>query len=291
MREVLDRETQLMDYEEDETLQTRPLAPPKPFKNTKQHFRVGQLTDTGQVRRTNQDACLTFVALPEVTDSTPSIGFFVVADGMGGHRNGEIASSVTVQTLASQVLERIIIPHLNGHDHSADEMTIPEVLVEAMDAANDAVQQQVQDGGTTATCAVVRGDIAYIAHVGDSRAYLIADDNMELITRDHSLVRRLQELGQLTAEEAEVHPNRNVLYRAIGQGEALEIDTVTRRLPPESLLLLCSDGMWGVVGDPRIAAILEETADPQEACDRLVEAANIGGGPDNITAVLVQMPE
>lgn len=278
-------------YEEDETLQTRPLAPPKPFKNPKQHFRVGQLSDVGQMRSTNQDACLTFIALPDVNNNPPPIGFFVVADGMGGHHNGEVASTVTVQTLVSYVLRDIISPHLDGREPSADQKTVSEALVEAMTTANATVQQQVEDGGTTATCAVVRGDLAYIAHVGDSRAYLISEGNIELITRDHSLVRRLQELGQLTAEEAKIHPNRNVLYRAIGQGEALEIDTVTRRLPPQSRLLICSDGMWGVLGDERMIEILEEYEDPQEACNRLVEEANMSGGPDNITAVLVQMPE
>jgi serine/threonine protein phosphatase PrpC len=127
--------------------------------------------------------------------------------------------------------------------------------------------------------------------VGDSRAYLISDSNMELITRDHSLVRRLQELGRLTSEEAEVHPQRNVLYRALGQGETMDTDAATRRLPPGSRLLLCSDGMWGVVGDERIAAILDEVDSPQEACNLMVEEANARGGPDNITAVLMQMPD
>lgn len=275
--------------DEDETLQTRPLAPPRPFKNTRQHLRVGQATDPGQVRSNNQDACLSFIAMPDVTDSPAPIGFFVVADGMGGHDNGEIASTLAVQTLAKHVLSEVIVPHLSGA--GPGRRTISEVLNEAMSAANRAVQKRISDGGTTATCAVVRGDEAHLAHVGDSRAYLIADGTMELITRDHSLVRRLQELGQLTAEEAEVHPQRNVLYRAIGQGESLEIDTVTRRLPPSSRLLLCSDGMWGVVGEQRMMAILEEYDDPQEACDRLINEANASGGPDNITIVLVQMPD
>src|SRR5690606_17923075 len=144
---------------------------------------------------------------------------------------------------------------------------------------------------TKATCAVDLWECALMAHVGDSSAYLIADGTMELITRDHSLVRRLQELGQLTAEEAEVHPQRNVLYRALGQDESLEIDTVTRRLPPASRLMLCSDGMWGVVGDARMRELLDEHDDPQEACDRLVAEANMNGGPDNITVVLIQMPD
>ena len=153
-----------------------------------------------------------------------------------------------------------------------------------MAEANEAVQMKVPSGGTTATCGIIRGDLAYIAHVGDSRAYLISEGNMELITRDHSLVRRLQELGQLTPEEAEVHPQRNVLYRAIGQGEGVEVDAATRRMPPSSRLLLCSDGLWGVIGDEKLAEILEQYEDPQEACEQMIALANTLGGPDNITA-------
>lgn len=272
-------------------LQTRPLPPPKEFVTPNRRMKFGSASDVGQVRNNNQDACLTILASAENIADPPPIGLFVVADGMGGHHDGEQASAVTTQTLAQYVINEVILPHLEGQEPTADQKTIPEVLTEAMIAANQVVQAQVPNGGTTATCAVIRGDLAYVAHVGDSRAYLMTDSNMELVTRDHSLVRRLQELGQLTPEEAEVHPQRNVLYRAIGQGDTLEVDAATRRLPPSSLLLLCSDGLWGVISDEQIAAILQEFDDPQEACDQLVAMANANGGPDNITAVIVQMPE
>jgi serine/threonine protein phosphatase PrpC len=274
-----------------EPLKTRPLPPPKPFSSTHRRIKFGQASDMGQVRNNNQDACLSIMATAELMGNPPPIGFFVVADGMGGHRDGELASATAVQTLAKHILEEIVLPHVDGRERTADQKTIPEVLAEAMQAANEAVQAQISDGGTTATCAVVRGDLTYIAHVGDSRAYLITDDKLELITRDHSLVRRLQELGQLTSEEAEVHPQRNVLYRALGQSESLEVDAATRRLPPSSKLLLCSDGLWGVVGDEKMMEILKENEKPQEACDKLVALANTLGGPDNITVVLMQMPE
>jgi serine/threonine protein phosphatase PrpC len=281
-----------VDEEDTQPLQTRPLAPPQPFQGAIRRIEYGQASDVGQVRDNNQDACLTMVITPELTGGPPPIGVFIVADGMGGHHDGELASAIAVQTIARHIVDDVIGPHIDGSsERSSDQMTIPEVLAEAMSAANQAVQQRVPDGGTTATCAIVRGDLAYIAHVGDSRAYLISDGNMELITRDHSLVRRLQELGRLTSEEAEVHPQRNVLYRALGQGDTMDTDAATRRLPPGSRLLLCSDGMWGVVGDDRIAAILDEVDSPQEACNLMVEEANARGGPDNITAVLMQMPD
>ncbi len=272
-------------------LKTRPLEPPKPFTTTSRRIRVGIASDVGQARTSNQDAALVFMASAEMAGNPPPVGFMVVADGMGGHHDGELASALAVQTLARYIINEIIIPHLDGREYSAEQRTIPEVLADSMHAANRAVQEHVPDGGTTATCAVIRGDLAYIAHVGDSRAYLISEGSIELVTRDHSLVRRLQELGQLTAEEAEVYPHRNVLYRAIGQGESLEVDAATRRLPPSSSLLLCSDGLWSTVSERKILEVLREHPDPQDACDQLVAAANAKGGPDNITVVLMQMPD
>ncbi len=273
-------------------LQTRPLPPPRAFITNTRRVLYGLASDVGQSRSNNQDASLAFMAVTEMVGSPPAIGFFIVADGMGGHHDGELASAVTVQTLSRRIVDEIVMPHFMGIERTADQKTIPEVLADSMDAANTMVQERVPNGGgTTATCTVIRGDLAYIAHVGDSRAYLVSDGNLELITRDHSLVQRLVELGQITPEEAKVHPQRNVLYRAIGQGETLEVDAATRRLPPSSRLLLCSDGLWGVIGDEKIGEILAECSDPQEACDRMIAAANGKGGPDNITAVLVQMPD
>lgn len=274
-------------------LQTRPLEPPKAYSTDQpsKQIRWGIASDVGRVRNNNQDGSLTLVASAEVTGNPPAIGLFMVADGMGGHKDGEHASAVTVQTLAQFVVQQIVLPQLESRELSSDMKTIPEVLAEAMEAANVAVQAHVPNGGTTATAAVIRGDLAYIAHVGDTRAYLITEGHMELVTRDHSLVRRLQELGQLTDEEAEVHPQRNVLYRAIGQGDSLEVDAATRRLPPSSRLLICSDGLWGVVSEEKIVQVLTECSEPQEACQRLITVANDNGGPDNITAVLVQMPD
>ena len=271
-------------------IHTRRLGPPKSFTTTSRRVRFGVNSDVGG-RGNNEDSALTIVLNVEITGAPPPLAIFMVADGMGGHQDGEQASSITTRTVAHYVMNEIMLPQLQEELPNADQKTIPEVLVEAMGAANRAVQDQVPGGGTTATCAVVRGDLAYFAHVGDSRAYLIAEGNLELVTRDHLLVRRLQELGQLTAEEADAHPQRNVLYRAVGQSDALEIDAATRRLPPGARVLLCSDGLWGVLGDSRIASIMAATGDPQEACDRLIAATNESGGQDNITAILFQMPE
>lgn len=274
----------------DTPLQTRPLPPPTPFSGSSKLIRYGQVSDIGRTRDINQDAALALLASPDMASDPPAIGFFVVADGMGGHHDGELASAIAVQTITHRVLTDIITPHLDAREYSSEQKTIPEVLTEAIHEAHHAVLDRVTDGGTTATCAVIRGDLAFIAHVGDSRAYLIAEGSLEVITRDHSLVKRLQELGTLTSAEAEVDPRRNVLYRAVGQGEIAEVDTATRRLPPGSKLMICSDGLWGVIGDGRIAEIVAAHPDAQEACETMVAEANERGGPDNVTVLLVEMP-
>jgi len=140
------------------------------------------------------------------------------------------------------------------------------------------------------TAALVLGQQLTIAHVGDSRAYLLYNDQrMEPVTRDHSLVRRLEELGQITSAEAAVHPQRNVLYRAVGQGETLEPDMVTTPFPMGGYLLLCSDGLWGLVTDDEMRRIVYESPTMQRACQSLVNSANGAGGPDNISVILVQL--
>jgi serine/threonine protein phosphatase PrpC len=271
-------------------IHTRKLSPPKEYTTSASRMKIGITSNIGG-RGNNEDAALAILINAELTGSPPPLGLFVVADGMGGHQDGEHASAITTRTLAQFIINDVVLPQLEDRGPNSDQKTIPEVLSEAMAAANASVQEQVPGGGTTATCAVIRGDLAFIAHVGDSRAYLFADGNLEVITRDHLLVRRLQELGQLTAQEADTHPQRNVLYRAIGQSETLEIDAATRRLTPSSRMLLCCDGLWGVIGDDGIRAVLTECPDPQEACDRLIDAANASGGQDNITAVIIQMPD
>src|SRR5690606_5445425 len=129
------------------------------------------------------------------------------------------------------------------------------------------------------------GDLAYIAHVGDSRIYLYTKDGLEQLTRDHSLVQRLIELDQLTQEEAAEHPQKNVLYRALGQSENIEVDTLTRRLPPKARLLLCSDGLWNQVPERDIQEIVKQSNNPQDACNKLVALANKHGGMDNVTVI------
>jgi len=268
-----------------DTIKTQPvnMAPKRLVLGVAQHV--------GRVRTHNEDVLLVFTGELAGLESMPHFGLFVVADGMGGHALGERASSLAARNLARYALEGVLPSLLADPQGDADRPSLTEVMESAMNAANKAVFAGVPEGGgTTLTCALVIGEQVVLSHVGDSRAYIITPDAFEQITRDHSLVQRLQELGQLSAAEAAVHPQRNVLYRAVGQGEGLEVDVDTRRLPSGSVLLLCSDGLWGLVPDERMQALVRQSPNPQAACEALVAAANAAGGPDNITAVMIQVP-
>jgi len=270
---------------------TRPLPPLETvILQPGQRICFGQLSDPGMVRGNNQDALFSLLLSGASSDELPDVGVFMVADGMGGHQEGERASAITTRTVAGYVLREVVLALLEQRLNDPERASIAEVLRAAVHEANDAVNEQIPEGGTTATVTVILGDLAHIAHVGDSRAYLFSEGSLEQITRDHPLVQRLIELDQLTPEEAAEHPQRNVLYRAIGQSETLDVDAITRRLPPRSHLLLCSDGLWNMVAEETIAEVIEKHSDPQRACAELVQLANDRGGPDNISVILVQMP-
>lgn len=261
-----------------------------PARPVPSRFDVGWATDVGRMRNRNEDSVLVITAAQDGDDARPSFGLFVLADGMGGHRSGEVASSLAARVAAHHIARHCYLPALMGEDHGADQPALTEVLIDAVRAANRAVAQRVPGGGTTLTCALVLNSQAYIAHVGDTRAYLLSEDGLEQITHDHSLVERLVQTGQLTREEATSHPQRNVLYRSVGQNEQLDVDTHVRKIPSGHCLLLCSDGLWDMVGAADIAGTVREAASPQGACDRLVSAANQAGGRDNVTLILWRSP-
>ena len=272
-------------------LRTRPLSDPESAPVTEHGLLHAVATDVGRSRQINQDSALALALNLETFETSPVMGVFIVADGMGGHHDGEQASAIAVRTIASDILDTLILPQIGST--SSDEPTpgrVMSIMSDAMNQANQAVQLNAPNSGTTATVAVVIGSKLHITHVGDSRAYLVTPEGIEALTRDHSLVKRLQELGQLSEEDLEHHPQRNVLYRAIGQGDSLEVDENSRYLPPGSRLVLCSDGLWGVLGDTRLGQ-LARVPDLRAACRGLIQEANDRGGPDNITVVIVQAPE
>lgn len=267
---------------------TQPLSQETSLTSQVESIAFGQSSDVGQVRTNNQDSAFSYFFSSDSLDEHPNLGVFIVADGMGGHHDGEKASAITIRTIGSVITQNIYLPML-GNAEGEDRPPITDAMVSAVHKANAKVLENVPDGGTTVTAVCVVGDLAHIAHVGDSRAYLLTKDSIEQITRDHSLVQRLIELDQLTLEEAATHPQKNVLYRAIGQNDALEVDILTRRLPQHSRLLICSDGLWGQVDEKELYEIAMNVPNPQIACDKLVATANMRGGLDNITAILLKV--
>lgn len=250
-------------------------------------MRFAQRCHIGAVRARNEDASFSFISATGGQDPLIPFGLFVVADGMGGHQDGHMASRLASHVVGRKILSAIYLPLLNPSAEKGRQQPVQETIFEAVQEANLALHQGGKESGTTLTAALILGRRLYLAHVGDSRAYLYTDERLEIITVDHSYVRRLQDVGQLTAEEAASHPHRNVLYRAVGQGAELEIDTFTRALPAEGKLVLCSDGLWGLVPDPMLQSILEEDITLQQMVDKTVELAIQAGGHDNITIILV----
>ena len=258
-------------------------------KNARLNF--GQSTDIGMVRSENQDSMLSLYITGTSTENVPDFGIFVVADGMGGHLNGAQASAMVCSIVCQQGLEKIYLPLLKhvGTEKSKSP-PISEILIETVQEVNQRIIEELPDSGTTATLCLIIGNLAYFSHVGDTRAYLISNNSIDQLTRDHSLVSRLVEVGQLTIEEAKTYPRKNELYRAVGQNQILEVDAVTRRIPANSYILMCSDGLWGLVDEETLLTTVLTSSTPQSACDKLVAIANNIAGTDNITVILIHFP-
>lgn len=229
---------------------------------------VGAASDIGQVREGNEDSFLVEQPL------------YVVADGMGGHRGGEVASSLALDTIQS------LFTRKEGS------------LVTQVEEANRAVFERSQADrnvagmGTTLTAALVDGGQVQLAHVGDSRAYLFRNHDLTLLTEDHTLVHRMVIAGEITEAEAEVHPHRSILTRALGVDGRVQVDESSVEVAPGDRILLCTDGLTGMASEEQIRTILDSTpGDAQGAVERLITAANRAGGVDNITAVVLDFTD
>lgn len=254
-------------------------------------LRAAQRCHIGNVRNRNEDSSFIFTAEFGGEEPLLPAGLYIVADGMGGHHAGHEASKNVARLVAQHVLERIYAPMLRNSTATSAQPQEPigEVLVDAVQTANLYVHDNdpKKSSGTTLTTALILGRRLYVAHVGDSRAYLYTEAGLKLLTTDHSYVRRLQDAGQLTEEEAAVHPQRNMLYKAVGQGGDLDIDTFTKSLPHRGKLLLCSDGLWGLVSDKSMSEVLSRHMTLSAMTDELVMMARNAGGYDNITVIIV----
>ena len=265
-------------------------APALSARQSAQGLSAMAARDIGRVREINQDSVFAMLTTLPREGIDLSVGLFIVADGMGGHQGGEVASRLAVRTVVHQVLSQLVIPALDDTMSTA----LQPLMVSAVQAANQAIWDTAQamgtDMGTTCTAALLVGHGLYIAHVGDSRAYLYEPGGLRQITTDHSTVGRLIQLGQLDPVEAREHPLRNQLYRTVGQQPQVMVDFVYQPIGVGSHLLLCSDGLWGMVEDSALTQALARSPWPQDSCNELIALANLAGGEDNISAVVVSLP-
>lgn len=224
-------------------------------------------TDIGKVREGNEDSFIVHDPL------------FAIADGMGGHVGGEVASNLALDTM-----EKLF-------EHGATD------LGDLVQQANRAVLERslldrtVTGMGTTLTAVLVEAERVRLAHVGDSRAYLFRDGRLELLTEDHTLVHQMVVSGEITEEEAEIHPHRSILTRVVGVEMTVDIDQAVLSALPGDRMLLCTDGLTGMITEGQIREILAAAPDPGDAAKRLVRAANRAGGVDNITVVVIDLAE
>lgn len=229
-------------------------------------------TDVGRARERNEDSWF------------GGNRVFAVADGLGGHRAGEVASRLAVEAMAKL-------------DKNGPTTGIGRALVAAIEEANHAVSQRAAGDpetagmATTLTALAVEGGMAHLGHVGDSRCYLLRGDQMTLVSSDHTLVARMVDEGAITLEQAETHPQRSVITRALGTDATVDVDLTPVALAPGDRWVLCSDGLSSVVPESEIAGLLASIRDPKETCRALIDEANRRGGPDNITVVIVDVPE
>jgi serine/threonine protein phosphatase PrpC len=243
----------------------------------------------GIERYENEDALFATSLLLASGLRQERMGFFLVADGMGGHQHGKEASHAAARVMTGTVLGKIT-PGILQSDPAQAAGSLQETLLEGIQEAQKAVLEAAPGGGTTLTAALVLGDNVTIGHVGDSRAYFYSrEGEITRLTDDHTLVQRLQDLGQLTESESREHPYRNVLYQALGQDEPLQPDIKTLHFKQPGALLLCSDGLWGVVSEKKLFGLIDWTRHPAEVCQEMVQMANEAGGPDNISVILVYL--
>ena len=239
-------------------------------------MRIYSATDVGQKRKMNQDYVF---ASADPVGNLPNL--FVVADGMGGHNAGDYASSHAVGIVVEEIRE------------DADFNPV-KVLRHAIESANTEIITQAQKDeklrgmGTTMVAATIVGHYAYVANVGDSRLY-VAGEQIQQITKDHSLVQEMVRMGELNAEEARNHPDKNIITRALGAERTVDVDFFDLKLEPGNVVLMCSDGLSNMVEDDRIGEIISDTdRDLQERGQALISEANRNGGKDNIAIVLIE---
>lgn len=237
-------------------------------------------TDTGKIRQHNEDDAGIFKGKDEFV-------LAVVADGMGGHLAGDVASKMAVKAMGEKWNEAETIPTAPS---DCEKWLIEQILsVNSKIYDHAQAHEECQGMGTTIVCALFTGKTVSVAHIGDSRCYLLQDGDFVQVTEDHSLVNELVRTGEISREDAEHHPRKNVLMKALGTDQSVSIDTRSFDIEPGDKLLLCSDGLTNKVEGTELKDILQSDSAPQEKVNLLVDKANQNGGEDNITAVLLEL--
>ncbi len=267
---------------------TQPYA--KKSNGTRLGFIVGTRSDPGIKRQYKPNEDSLFAAQGVISAPNPQpFGLFVVADGMGGHANGQDASRLAIQTIVEYILPRLIKGGI------ASPAVYTHLLAEGIQSANEAVQQrnmdQRGDMGTTVTGALLVESTAYVSNVGDSRTYLYRESQGGLtkITNDHSVVASLVEAGIIKPDDIYTHPKRSHIYRSLGEKASVEVDNFTVPLQEGDKLLLCSDGLWDMVRDPQIEEVVKAPHELKTLTENLIQAAYAGGGDDNVSVIVVQI--
>jgi PPM family protein phosphatase len=245
---------------------------------------TGYSWDTGLIRKLNEDSIFSAGLELQTHAGTVQAGLFAVADGMGGHNAGEIASALAIRSFSTECLSGLLAPDATG-----TLAIIARAYVKAnSDVLEAASDRSLQGMGTTLTAAVISGQDMYVAHIGDSRCYIINSRETLQVTRDHSVVQQMVDAGMITPEEARVHPRRNEITRVLGYARDTSPDLIHVRLYSGDTILLCSDGLCSVLTDEKIAGSVLGAEDLKQACEDLAEQANLAGGPDNISVIMAR---
>ena len=262
------------------------------------HLLAASHSDAGNVRRSdpNEDSALV-LQLQRIHESLSSpLGVYIVADGMGGHDNGQLASRMTINSIAQRMTRELLLAPLAGEKDGVpvsqpDDESLVALLHDAIEEANTALcevnARNKTDMGSTLTGFMITGQHAFIVNVGDSRTYMVRGGQIYQLTTDHSLVGQLVASGLIEPDDVYTHPQRSQIYRSLGDKPNTQIDIFKQQLLPGDKLLACCDGLWEMVRNPQIESVLNTAPDPQTACQQLIDFANDNGGEDNITAVIV----
>lgn len=243
----------------------------------------------GKTRSHMEDSALALTMQLYLPERPANLGIFMVADGMGGHDNGEVASRIAIQ-VSADVLRQTLIDSLWQAELQPSHQEMLSILELAFTRAQEMVLQKVSGGGTTLTLALVLEKHLFFAHIGDSRLYFHSSHaDFQPLTQDHSLVRRLVDLGQISEEDALHHPQRNVLFRALGQTEGFKVDLGHLDLIEPAQLLICTDGLWGLVEEAELLKVINSGSGRENVAERLCELANEAGGTDNISVIFVEI--